>query len=197
MQAWLDTIEIPKLLQWAPSGLFVGCGGTAEYLSYLMRIKPSTEDEIWEITRQHYWYDSATGSLLFTPEQLEEALSLIRECINTHEYVQVSFSNDSTEDLDEKRACCEEIVGSIKTFIFNKPPAELFDHAFILVKKGDSILRLESYLGEYGPRYVPWNNYESDLRDLFKNPHLKWKEIFGVDCNPKYDLHRVTITVNN
>lgn len=212
MQAWLDSIGIPLLLDWAPSGSFEGCGGTAEFLSYLMRTRPSNKDEIWHIKRQSTWYDGAVESKVFQADQLEpegsdndsklsllskleEALLLIRERLDKYEYVQVSFTNES-EDIEEETPSCEEIVDSFKTYLFSKPPAELFDHAFVLVKL-DSIIRFKSYLGEYGPRTIPWNNYEADLRDLFMNPHSKWKEIFGVDCDPKYNLDRVRIVVNN
>lgn len=197
MQAWLDSIGIPLLLDWAPSGLFVGCGGTAEFLSYLMRTQPSSEDEIWHIKRQSIWYDSAVESKIFQSNQLEEALTLIRERLDKHEYVQVSFINDANEKIEELESqCCEEIINSFKTYLFQKPPAELFDHAFVLVKL-DSIIRFESYLGEYGPRTIPWNNYESDLKDLLKNPHTKWKDIFGVNCDSKYNLENINIIVNN
>ena len=57
----------------------------------------------------------------------------------------------------------------------------LYDHAFIILKT-DQIWRLESYISQYNPRRVTWNDYQTDLIQLIEDPINVWEKIFGVRC---------------
>lgn len=199
MESWLQSITINTLLELAPWGLFIGCGGTSEYLTYALRTKPKDEKELFEINRHGTWYDSNVDKIEYPAVNLEEALSEINNRLDTYGYVRVSFYDcEYDDDTEEEEPSTIDIAGSIYALIRKPGLPRLFDHSFVLVKDKD-ILRFESYLSEYVPRCTPWNSYAEDLRQLFKDPLKQWERLFNIKCAPQYqtDYNKIMIVVNN
>ena len=117
-------------------------------------------------------------------------------------YVRISFDNcieELNENIDKS-----DIFKSIVCLAKSKPLPKLFDHSFMIVNCPEGIYRYESYIGEYKPRKILWNNYKEDLiscAKLFSFDDLlsKWKDIFGVLCdeNTKLNLSKIKIVINN
>ena len=199
------------LLDIAPHGTFCGCGETTEYLSYILQNKPIGEKNIFEALRTHLYYDSAKNIRQFTINQLHEILTEIDNRLDQFNYVTISFYNEienSNENITNK-----EIMAGIKDLIFNtknvKP--KLYDHSFVLAKLNNNYIRLESYIFNYKPRQIIWNNYKEDLIKLLStNETIEikdfiylgdivevWKNIFNVECDQISSLDKIKIVINN
>lgn len=199
MEAWLHSININTLLELAPWGLFIGCGGTSEYLSYVFQTKPQDEQELFQINRLGTWFNHLIDKQEYSALHLDKALMEINKRLHEHGYVRVSFYDvDYEEETDEEPAGTIDIAGSIFSLIRKPLPPTLFDHSFVLVKVKE-VLRFESYLSEYQPRCVPWNTYEEDLKKLLDNPLEQWECLFNIKCDPNYqtDYSKIMIVVNN
>lgn len=195
LKSWLDTIAVPTLLRLAPHGLFIGCGGTSEYLAFAIRNRPPTETALFEINRQQNYFNSALNEKEFRPDEIVQLLTEIDTRLDSEGYVRVSIYDDS-EELTIEEHSTAEIIKSIANCIGRHPDPVLFDHSFILLKS-DGYWRFESYIDQYAPRRVPWENYRIDLEDLFKDPLHKWEDIFGVKCTQRCNMSEVRLVINN
>ena len=194
LESWLETITIPTLLQLAPHGFLLGCGTTSEYLAFVMRSGPTTDRDLFEISRLGLYYDTSIDLKEFLLGEIPQIMTEIKQRLDLHDYVRISFHYDGSGE--EISSSPTSVLRSIMEIRKNPPAPLLFDHSFVLFRN-KGIWRFESYLDQYAPRCIPWDNYEPDLIDLFKTPQAKWEEIFGVKCNPEYDSVKVSIVINN
>jgi hypothetical protein len=192
LESWIDNITVFELFDSAPYGFLSGCGGTSEFLAYMFRTRPSTNEDFIKICRQHEYYDSEINEKSFTHEELENFLDELDKRLNINEYARVSFVLDQVENNTD--ATNDNISTTILNLIKNPPKPNLFDHSFIITNTG---WRFESYINQYEPRKIHWKNYREDLKELFKNPLQKWEEIFEVKCESNYDMSKFRIIINN
>jgi hypothetical protein len=194
---WINNITIQKLLNYAPHGFLCGCGGTSEYLAFVMRSRSSSEKDLFEVIRQGYYYDSIVDEVEYSFENFSLAIEEIEKRLDIHSYVRVSFCNLSNNDSsDNSYSTPDEVRKSIINCILDPPSPVLFDHSFIIVKY-NGIWRLESYVGLYKPRAIQWDSYHQDLQTLFESPIKEWKRLFEADCNPDYDPSQITILISH
>ena len=195
---WLEVITVETLLELAPDGFMIGCGGTSAYLAHAFRTRPSTEADLFQINRQGDFFDSLMNEQTFALADLSSALQEIDKRLGLDGYVRVSFDDgrEEFESYETNQALPSNILKSFLNVLKNPPPTKLFDHSFLLVKS-DDILRFESYIDQYGPRVVVWNDYRNDLEELVVRPSQLWERIFGVLCTSEYNLAKVTIIVTS
>jgi len=191
--------NLPFILEVAPHGFFKGCGGTSEFITYILKHKPNGERDIFEVLRTHKYYNSFSDKKEFNLNQVDELLSEIDKRLSESGYVTVSFFND--KEIDEVSIPSTNFMDSIKDLIFNgkKYKCILFDHSFVLTKLNNDYIRLESYIFNYEPRQIIWNTYKKDLTKLLsgKNRFDSWKQIFGVECNINSVPDNVKIEISN
>jgi hypothetical protein len=209
---WIDKINIKTLLKYAPYGFLSGCGETSEYICYAFRTMPKDEDELFKkLNRQGEYYDSfplGKPALLtlcvnndniineteYTLDMINQIIFDINSRLDKYNYARVSFMNNNIGA--EKH--------DITYWIKNKPEPLLFDHSFIILKynrtvseKKSNIWRIESYIDQYGPRIVDWENYEHDILKLLSDPINAWKKIFGVKCDNIYNSDNIKVYISN
>jgi hypothetical protein len=165
---WLK--QIPNLLKFAPHGFMAGCGETSLYLAYACRTRPQTEAELFQrLNRKGEYENSELNEVEYSSEQIQPVIEEIKRRLSEFEYVRISLTTDPVDD--------QKIP--LKDAIVNPPPAQLYDHSFLLVE-ADGFWRYESYLGHYPPRAVEWRNWEQELLELIRNPVEQWEKIFQV-----------------
>jgi hypothetical protein len=194
LKLWLDTITSNTLLDLAPHGFLVGCGGTSEYLAYAVKTRPPTEEALFTINRQGSYNGSSINELSFSVAKISSALDEIDSRLDRDGYVRISF-DDGREDTDEELTL-EEIVRNRIRMNKAPPSPKLFDHSFLLLKT-DDVWRFESYINQYAPQAVVWNTYRNDLEELVKSPLESWERVFGVRCAPEHDLSKVKVVVTS
>ena len=195
LESWITNITLFELLDWAPHGFLIGCGGTAEYFNYMFRIRPSTIEQFNNICRQHLYFNSSINEKHFEVTEITEFLIELDIRLKTNEYAQVSFmKKEQQNNTNKEKIDNDEVFKSI--FIASQNPGQpnLFDHSFIITQ---DYWRFESYINKYEPRRIHWPKYKNDIKELFQNPYKKWKEIFGVKCDKNYDLSEIYIIINN
>lgn len=196
--SWIDTIGLETILSLAPHGLFDGCGGTSNFVAQMMRERPVDEASLFGRLRDGDYFDAKpVDEETWSANELPSALDSIRKRLETLGYVKVSFYTEEEEEPEVPVCSHEEIASSILKLVNSRPPAKLFDHSFILYVRDGATYRLESYIGEYAPRNVEWSAYETDLKRLFDQPETAWREVFGVETQPQYDLDIVKLTIAN
>jgi hypothetical protein len=198
LESWINRITVFEILDSAPYGFFMGCEGTARYLAFIFRTKPSTVSDLFSIRRQNLYFNSSINEQYFKLTEIDEFLNELDRRLNFNEYAQVSFNfhkseNDAKINNDIKHDH-NKICRKVFEDFTNPSKPILFDHTFIITK---DYYRYESYINQYGPKRQYWLNYRNDIKELFENPHTKWEEIFGVKCDNYYDLSKIEILINN
>ena len=185
------------LIRFAPYGLFIGCGGTSEFINYAIRTKPETEEEIFNICRQHLYYDTEMDKKEYNFNNSKDFINDIETRLSNIGYARVSFENiDNLHNKDIYNQL--EINKSIRDILLNKFKSLLFDHSFVIVKVNNGYVRFESYLREYPTRKVIWNNWKSDITSLFDQPGINnWKRIFDVLPETTLEVQNIKLIINN
>lgn len=194
VSVWIDAIGLETILSYCPYGNFIGCGGTSEFLTYLMRILPLTDTEIVQIFLSDDYYDSGNNEKIYTVNSLQQCILDIELRLSQDSYVRVSFSNDVLFEDTLSVSLSQILFGIINGGSKSLP--SLFDHSFVLIEK-NGIQRMESYVNHYKPQIISWNTWKQDMYDLFQSPHDTWSKIFNVSCDQKYDINTVNIIVNS
>lgn len=186
LSPWIDQIRLQTLLRFAPFGFLAGCGETSEYLAYACQIQPQSEEELFNrLNRQGEYQNAQVDEVMFALTDIQDSLNEIETRLKQKGYVRVSFmSAEKSESMSMREA------------IFRKPAPRLFDHSFLMLQHKD-VLRLESYIDQYAPRMVTWNEWRADLLKLVENPMQEWQRIFEVECIPCEQFTNVEIVISN
>lgn len=191
---WIEFVTLEELFDWTPYGFLTGCGGTSEYLAYAFKTKPSNLEDFYDISRRGKYFNTGTDIKIFKSNELNDLFNNIEWRLEKYEYARVSFIVDTDEFKDDKNKNDTDFGLLMYNACKNPPRPILFDHSFVITKEGWCY---DSYINKYEPRRFKWLNYRQDIIEIFKNPHEKWLQTFGVDCIKDYNLSKTTIHVNN
>jgi hypothetical protein len=176
---YLTTERAKTLLELAPHGFLVGCGGTSEFLAYILRVRPD-DDTLIRIWRQHEYYDffseidfksySFPSCEEFNTTWSQAVMDEVAHRLNSRGYVRFSFRREEPEATNSIPDL-NEITTSLVKIIRTRPKPKLFDHSFVIawMDSPKGYVRLESYIDQYHPRMVIWNSYQEDLSSLINS----------------------------
>lgn len=207
---FIEDINIDELLEWCPHGLFFGCSSSANYFVYMFRNKPTLKEYNECVSQRNYW-----NVRLINPQKyslIDDTQLIINEInkrLQRYNYVKVSIYSNEKINENNNQMMRQKVFESIIQFVDNPSKQKLFDHSFVIASKSftqlndfdsKNIIRFESYLNNYAPRAVEWNNYEEDLVSILsdnKNTIENWNSIFGVDAESVYSRENVEILIEN
>jgi len=192
---WLDIIGVDTLLSYAPHGNFIGCGGTSEFLAYIMRKLPSDDKELLQLFFSDEYHNSAQNERIYSPKDLQDCIEDIQMRLLRDSYVRVSFMNNIIHP-SLNNFNLQDLLFTILSSDHEQVIPLLFDHSFVLIQR-NGIYRIESYVNQYGPQISEWSSWKDDIIDLFQDPHTVWTKLFGVICQEEYDLETINIYVGS